>query len=337
MYMYQTAIIGLGNIGFRYDLDKKRKGVAGEGTKTHVSAYDKCPNTQLVGVVETDKMAGLSFSELYPQIPVYNSIEQFMANHRIDFVSICTPSENHYDTLKGLIPYPVKGVLCEKPIASTLNQAKEMVAICEEKGVLLTVNHGRRWHGAYLLAKGLIEGGEIGEIKAVTALYSGEVFNIGTHLFDTIRMLICREPETLSAVYCRSSIEKNDPSLSAWMEFEGGAHCTVVATGVREDLVFEIDLIGSEGRIKILNNGEKIEWYVFQDSSIYSGFREPYMKNLSSAKMEDVLLEAVKENIRVFEGKRENPACSGYDGLKALEMSYLLNQSAQMGGKPIKI
>ena len=332
--MYKTAVIGLGNIGFKYDLDKERQGVAGKGIKTHVSAYQRSNNTELSGVIEVDDKTIDIFKTIYPNVRTYKSISQLMCSQNIDFISICTKTESHSQILKEIIKYPIKGILCEKPIANNLIDAQSMITLCEERDILLTINHGRRWHGAYLVAKKLLENGKIGKVKAVTSIYSGEVFNIGTHLFDTIRMLIQKNPLTLSGVF-HSSINNSDPSISGWIEFEDNIHCTVTTNGTRMNMVFEIDIIGSEGRIKILNNGGKIELSMFQDSLIYGGFRELVLMDQPLIESKDVLMEAVQENIIIFEKEKNKSNCSGHDGYKSLEMSVGLLKSAEMGGSPV--
>lgn len=334
--MYKTAVIGLGNIGFGYDLDIKRKGVAGKGIKTHVSAYQKCSFTKLEGAVEIDNEAKSSFNSIFPNIPVYKSIDQLMSNHDIDFLSICTPSSNHYKTLMEVVKYPIKGILCEKPIALSLKDAHEMVTICKRKNILLTINHARRWHSNYLLAKEIIQTGEIGSIKAITAFYSGEIFNIGTHLFDAIRMLIDKYPILVSGLATPNASNKTDPSIFGWIQFEDDIQCVINTNGIRKDMVFEIDIIGTGGRIKVLNNGENVDKYVLQESEIYSGFRELVLTNLLSRDKQDVLFEAVCENINVFEGRKESD-CSGIDGLISLNICFSLLKSSHMQGTPIKL
>ena len=334
--MYRAAVIGLGNIGFKYDLDKERQGVAGKGIKTHVSAYQRSNNTELSGVIEVDDKTINKFKTIYPNVRTYKSISQLMCSQNIDFISICTNTESHSQILREIIKYPIKGILCEKPIANNLENARAMITLCEERDILLTINHGRRWHGTYLAAKKLLENGKIGKVKAVTSIYSGEVFNIGTHLFDIIRMLIQKNPSVVSGVF-HSSINNSDPNISGWIEFEDNIHCTLITNGARKNMIFEIDLIGTEGRIKILNNGEKIELYFFRESMIYTEFRELSAIDCPPIENKDVLLEAVQENIKIFEGTKNGSNCTGYDGYKSLEMSISLQQSAQMNGKPVEV
>tara|TARA_B100000315_G_C14469725_1_gene537719 strand:+ start:75 stop:1085 length:1011 start_codon:yes stop_codon:yes gene_type:complete len=334
--MYRAAVIGLGNIGFKYDLDETRKGIAGKGIKTHVSAYQNSKHVDLSGVVEIDDQSINKFKSKYPSISVYKSVSQLMMKEKIDFISICTPAESHSQILNEIIKYPIKGILCEKPIADNLVDARSMINLCEKREVLLTINHGRRWHGTYLAVNKLLGNGKIGKIQSVNSIYPGEVFNIGTHLFDAIRMLIQKNPLMLSGFFYPSS-NSTDPSISGWIEFEDNIHCTVTTNGTRLNMIFEIDLIGSEGRIKILNNGSKIELYMFQDSLIYGGFRELVLMDQPLIESKDVLMEAVQENIKIFEKEKNKSNCSGHDGYKSLEISFNMLKSAKLDGEPVEL
>ena len=71
---YSAAVIGLGNIGFKFSCDQKRK-----GTWTHVDAYAGCPSTALVGAVEIDKETIDLFHLKYPDIPVYSTVKDLFS------------------------------------------------------------------------------------------------------------------------------------------------------------------------------------------------------------------------------------------------------------------
>ena len=328
--VYKTAVIGLGNIGFQLNLDNLRK-----GTWSHVSAYGKCEKTELVGAVEVNDGKINLFKQQYKNVPVFKTTKELMGNLSIDIVSICTPTESHYHILKEVLEYPVKGIFCEKPLASTIEEAKELVQKCKNKQVLLSVNHTRRWDERYLYVKKIIQGGKIGNIKAINALYPGQVFNIGTHLFDTIRMLIQENPETVSGI--SFNLENNDPNISGWIQFGKHIPCTVIATGKREALIFEVDVIGTEGRVRILENGEKIELFSFVESLRYSGYRELSVVPVNTPQTKDRLVEAVTDIVKVIDGEKSEANCTGKDGLYALAMSLAMLESAKKQGILVKV
>lgn len=330
MRRLKAAVIGLGNIGFKFNLDPLRK-----ITWSHVAAYERCRLTELVGALEINRERSRLFKRCYKHIPVFRTVKELMDNAHVDIVSICTPTATHYRVLKDLARYSIRAIFCEKPIATTLKDAEKMVSLCKRKGIVLAVNHIRRWDNNYLSAKRFVENGQVGDIKTVTASYSGQVFNIGTHLFDTIRMLISKDAKVVSSFF--SSKVDSDPNISGWVKFEGDLPCTVAVTGKRRDLVFDIDVIGDKGRIRITENGERIERFSFAKSKRYSGYRELSPMPTRPVVRRDRFVEAIRDIVMVIDGRKENVNCLGADGLAALSLSLAMVKSAKKDGKPVKV
>ena len=329
MSKLKAVVVGLGNIGFQFNLDNLRR-----GTWTHVDAYDSFRGTELVGALEIDKDKTRTFKRYHRDIPVFKTIKELMRETSADIVSICTPTKTHYAILKELAQHPVKAIFCEKPIADTVNQAEEMVRLCKSKGILLAVNHTRRWDENYRFVKKAVQSGAIGTVNAVNALYPAQVFNMGTHMFDTVRMLIGKNAVKVSGFFVGE--KKPDPDISGWIKFEDDIFCSISATGKREDLIFEIDIIGDEGRIRIVDNGAKIEQYSFMKSRRLAGYRELFSINAPKIKEKDRFGEAIRDIALVVKGKKKKVNCSGEDGLASLALSNAMRISAEAGGKPQK-
>jgi predicted dehydrogenase len=323
----KAAVIGLGGIGFRLGLDPLRK-----ATWSHVAAYEKSARTCLSAAAEIDDTKIEIFRSRHKNdIPVFRSVEELMEKSRPEIVSICTPTPTHGPILKKIARYPVKAIFCEKPIAPSAREAGEMVKLCAENGIALAVNHWRRWDSNYIFARRNIREGGIGRVRAVHAFYTNKVYNIGTHLFDAIRMLIEKDAVEVSGL--SSDPGKSDPAVSGWIRFEGGLYATVISTGRREDLIFEIDVIGDGGRIRVVENGARVERFKFLPSRQYSGYREPYPVRMSNIRKRDGFVDAVDEIVSVIDGKKKSPSCSGRDGLEALSMAGALHESSKKGRK----
>ena len=305
--VFQAAVIGLGNIGFKFSYDAKRK-----GTWSHVDAYTACPSTVLAAAVEIDKSTTDLFCAKYPDVPVYATVKELFSEHRIDIASICVPTRLHYPIFREIIGYDIKAVFCEKPLSGAASESQEMVDLARAKKIVLAVNYTRRWQNSYILAKKLVDEGKIGKIRAVTALYPGQIFNIGSHLFDTVRMITGITPRSFSTVIVRPG---PDPSVSGWMDCDKDIHFSFIATGKREDLIFEIDVIGDEGRLRILNNGDIVEFSLFQECGRYSGYRELVRQDLPVIRENDRFADAICNIAGVLDGTDLSVLCSGEDGL----------------------
>lgn len=129
----------------------------------------------------------------------------------IDIVDICTPNDTHAEIAIAAAKAG-KHVMCEKPMAMTVEDAEAMLAAARETGVVTMVSYNYRHTPALQMAKRLIEEGRIGEIRTFRGYYlqdwgadpkaplswrynkakagSGALGDIGTHVIDAARLLV---------------------------------------------------------------------------------------------------------------------------------------------------
>jgi len=106
-----------------------------------------------------------------------------------DVVSVCTGNTTHAPLTIQAAHAGVRGVYCEKPMASNIKDAREMVATCLKTNTKLVVNHQRRLGADLVKMKGLIADGAIGEVKLIRGRCAGDILSDGTHLVDSIMWL----------------------------------------------------------------------------------------------------------------------------------------------------
>lgn len=322
---YRAAVVGLGNIGFLFDLDARR-----EKTWSHTSAYLKCPETELVAAVEPDPGKTALFAERHPNVPVYPDLDGLFSNHAPDLVSICTPTSTHRGLLEAVLSRPVRGVFCEKPFGRDAAECRDMLALADRAKAVIAVNHTRRWESSFIRAAELIAGGGIGAVRAMHAYYPGQIYNIGTHLYDALRMLAGSDPRAVGGFL--TGPECDDPSVSGMMLFDV-FQCAIQATGKREDLVFEVDVIGDRGRLKIVENGYVLELFRFEDSPRYSGYRELVPVPVPELEDNDRFLDAVRDIVQAMDRPGRRVKCSAEDGYYAVHIAEEFLASARAGGQ----
>jgi predicted dehydrogenase len=84
----------------------------------------------------------------------------------VDVVDICTPTHLHYEMVLQAAA-ACKHIICEKPLARTVEQAEHMIAACQQAGVKLLVAHVVRFFPEYAQAKAIVDRGEIGRVGVV--------------------------------------------------------------------------------------------------------------------------------------------------------------------------
>ena len=327
------AIIGLGNIGFRFELDPKRK-----NTWTHMGAYTKCKDTHVVGAVEMNPEHIKAFGKAYPDIPVYANVKELFAHHTVDLVSICVPTKEHFSVFSEVMNFNPKAVFCEKPLSGTIGESKKMVSVSQRKNIIVAVNYTRRWQSAYMMVRDIIRQGKVGDLAVVNAVYTGHIYTVGSHLFDTVLMLTRATPLGVSAVTIQQGV---DPRISGWFMLKKKSDEDIFfsfsSAGKREDLIFEIDVIGTEGRIRITDNGSRLELFIFEESNQYSGYRELVPKEIRPPADNDRFADAVCDIVQVMEGKQKKVQCSEEEALLVDKMIGMAISSARKAGMPEKI
>jgi len=141
-------------------------GVGFMGT-THAAGWAETP-AEIVGFTAETLTEAVNISEKYETHP-YRSLEDMLPD--VDVVDICSPTHLHHEmALKAAAAG--KHIICEKPLARTTKQAREIVAACQKAGVQLLVAHVVRFFPEYALAQSAVAGGQIGR-PGVIRLHRG--------------------------------------------------------------------------------------------------------------------------------------------------------------------
>lgn len=318
--VYRAAIVGCGRVGCFFDDDRKRRGIW-----THAGAYAACPRTELVALADLNPETLEKAGRRWGVKRIYPVLSALLKAESVEILSVCTPSNSHAEAVRAAAAAGARAVWCEKPMTVSLTEAQDLLEM--ENAPIIAVNHIRRWDHAYEVAREHLRKGRLGKLLGVTAWYTHGISNIGSHLLDILRFLL-GEPSWIWAVPDRS--EDPDPTLSGAIGWEAGFSCQVVGCG-RDFLLFEIDLVGTEGRMRVSGNGSRVEVWRMEPSARYSDYREPGNATLLwEGEDERRMLSVVEEIVRCLE-EGGSPRCSVKDGLKAIEMVSAFLQSARSG------
>lgn len=325
--MPSAAIVGLGRIGFGFSLDAKRRGVW-----THAAAWRRSGAARLAGAVDVDPARRRAFAAAHCDATAYPSLAALLKSGVPEVLSVCTPTDTHLRFVRQAAEAGVKSILCEKPIAASTTEAAAMIRACRRQATVLAVNHTRRWEAAYVRARDIVRRGRMGRVRSVSARYPGEIFNVGTHLIDAIRMVSGLDPVT--AIGRSPDPVAADPHVSGFLVLDSGAAAVLACHGAPRDLLFEIDVVGSAGRLRLIENGRKTTLELFRASPRYSGYREPRRAPLKPASGGDRFIAAVRDAAAAARDRRRRPSCTGEDGFAALAAAEALAASARDGGRP---
>lgn len=179
------------------------------------------PRFKLKTAVERSKNEAQEFD---PAIENARSIDELLSDESIDLVFICTPNDTHFQYAMDALENG-KHVVIEKPFSATEVEAKQLVALAKEKGLILTAYQNRRWDSDFLTIKKIFDEGKLGDIVEYECRYDrfrpvvpteswkekkvdvgGNLYNLGPHLLDQALVLF-GAPETVTATV--SSVRPN--------------------------------------------------------------------------------------------------------------------------------
>ena len=243
-------------------------GCRGRGTAA-ATGYRAHPRTELVGLCDLIKDRVDAMGERFNVSARYTDMDKMIAQTEPDIVAIPTGTEFHYGLCMRALEYGVN-IDVEKPMCIDLEQADDVMAKAQEKGVLIAVHHQGRVCTSMKAAEKAVQAGRIGDIRYIygsgKGYYAGYgLMNIGTHTINDIINFTghCRSV-TAIGLTDGHRITPNDvvPSangmgtiacedITADLQFDNGVTATLLQHRFSpvDSTAYGIDIYGSEGRI----------------------------------------------------------------------------------------
>ena len=162
-------------------------------------------NIEFSGILEIDKDLHKKISEDYPEIPIFNSIDEIGDDH--DAAIVSTPATTHFSIGQSLLEKGLH-VLIEKPLATTIDDCEKLIKIAEDKQLKLMVGHTYLYNASVIKIKELIDSGEIGKLLTIHSerLNLGQIrqdinvmWNLAPHDFSIISYLVGSYPVSVLA------------------------------------------------------------------------------------------------------------------------------------------
>ena len=170
---YRVGIIGCGSIAQR-----------------HTKAYQSVSGFQLAAAAEPNPETARTFQETFAIPTMYADPEEMLRKESLDVVSVCTWHGLHAPQTLMAAEHGAKAVLCEKPMAVSLDEADQMIAACRTSGTKLAIGHQRRFYPGWTEARQFVGKGVIGKPTMVTGYVVDGLLNTGSHVIDGMRYVL---------------------------------------------------------------------------------------------------------------------------------------------------
>ena len=228
-----------------------RLGVVGMGRAFTVMlpTFIKDPRIKLVAGADPRREPQQQFERDFGG-PAFDSCELLLNGSDIDIVYLATPAELHVEQIKKIVAAG-KHVLLEKPMALTIEDAQRINNLVEKAGVHLIVGHSHGFNKPIEKSRELIESGEFGRLKMLTALNftdfmyrprrpdelltekgGGVIFSQAAHQIDIIRILGGGCLKSIQANTGNWDLDrKTEGAYNAFLTFEDGITATAMYSG----------------------------------------------------------------------------------------------------------
>ena len=332
-----VCMIGAGRIGLKLEFDPKRVKPA-----SHFGMWLKDKNFDLRAISDKKKIERKYLKNIGRKILLYKNFEKMISEQKPKIVSISTWKDTHYMIAKKCIDMGLKVIILEKPLANNLNQARKLIDQINKKKVKVLVNHRRRYDDDIINLKHKLKNGIIGEIIQVSSFYVYGLLTTGTHLIDTLRMLLSDINGDVEKVVGFENVKSNfkpkdDKNYDAVLQFKNGLKATMQSLDMKSYDNFDIHIFGKKGKILVSGIGRDILFYKIISSPEHSGFTELSLnyKRLNNSKPR---LQFKKLSMNAYDCLLNNskPLCSADDSFRDIIINKII-QSSKKGSKKLKV
>ncbi len=336
-------------------------GIVGCGmiSKFHCQAIAEVHGAKFIGCVSSRESSSRQLAETFGGI-AFRTLDEMLADPKIDIVSICTPSGAHLEPAIAAAKAG-KHVIVEKPLEITLQRCDKIIQICRDHDLRLTTIFPSRFHAANLTLKQAIDAGKFGRLTVADVMVKwfrtqayydsgqwrgtwsldggGALMNQAIHSVDLLTWLMGPVAELTAhvATLAHDRIEVEDVATAS-LKFVNGALGVIVATTAAfPGMLKKIEIHGSQGSAVIEEEG--ITSWMFSnmtaaDKKIATKLQTKSATGGGAADPSAIGHSAHAAQIRDFVAALNNgtaPAIAGAEGRRSVEIILAIYQAAETG------
>ena len=309
-----------------------------------IRAINTQPDSHVAAIMSRSADRGRRIAQQYNIPRSFQRVEDIVCDPAVDVIYICTTNERHKaETLAAAAAG--KHVLCEKPLALTLEDARKMVVACRQAGVVMGTNHHLRNGVTHRTLRRLIKDGVIGKPLAARVFHAvslpvnlrtwrikdpatgaGVILDVTVHDADTLRFVLDDEVEEVMACSAQQGLAKSglEDSVMGVMRFCSGLIAQFHDAFTIAHAGTGLQVHGTEGSLFA-------EEVMTQEPLGHIYLRRGTEKeDIPIAPPEDLYIRAVRTFNDALDGQGR-PAATDDDGLRSLAIALAVLQSTKTG------
>jgi len=328
--IFAVAVVGLGRIGAGYEPWKSASGKT-VVIRNHVDAILATPGLKLTAVAEADQERYLEMEadERFCEVSLYQNLEGLPSD--LDIICIATPTAERMRDVAGAIEKTPKLLVVEKPLACTLEDARQLVNAATAKNIDVVVNFPRRLDAEFEKIRKNIRQMP----RKVIIRYGKGLKNYASHAVDWLLHWY----GAVRAVQAFGDFQPSeDPNFSFVCRMEAGFDAVFLGLdGLIYDQ-FEIDVIFDDRVLELKNSGiEKISRRPVEDRYIKGYPQLGDAELLSQPRSIGGLIELYQALVEQLKGRKSNVACYAPWALAGMEVLDAVERSATVKGCQIEL
>jgi predicted dehydrogenase len=316
-----------------------RAAVIGAGAmgRHHVRVYHELDEVDIVAVADPDPDRRQAVARRFP-VQCWPDVAQLLAAEELDLVSVAVPSQQHRQVASAAIEAGLP-VLVEKPLASTAEEARTLIALAERRGVLLTVGHVERFNPAVLELRRRLAAGQLGRVFKIKARRLGPfpervrdvgvVIDLATHDPDLMAWLIGAPVTRVYAETARQIHTAHEDLLLGQLRFADGTIGSLDIDWLTPTKVRELIVTGERGMFVVNYLTQELYFYAndaadsrWEALGILTGVSEGNMTRIRIERREPLAAELAAFVAAVRDGAPLQVTAA--DGLAALQLAEAL-------------
>ena len=307
-----VLVIGCGNIAGYFENTKLKYPL------THAGAYKKNErNFRLSACLDIVKKKSIKFKKKWNFENAYSSFETLRKDFkRFDVISVCVPSNDHYDLLDVILEFKPLIVFCEKPLTMNLNDSQKIIQKYKSNKIPLAVNYTRRWCKDIIRLKTDLSKKKNGKIISITGQYNKGLFNNGSHMIDLFSYLFGKLRVRWTGKH-QYDYWKDDPSISFILETKDNLNIMVNALDYSYYPLFEIQIYTEKSIIEMIDSGH--QWIIRKINKRHINDKNKLKK--IEGNINQSMDNSIK-NIVKYLKKETSLRCSGDDALNTQRICH---------------
>ncbi|MBS0656740.1 MAG: Gfo/Idh/MocA family oxidoreductase [Verrucomicrobia bacterium] len=223
----------------------------------HIRVFSQLRDCEVAAISDLSERRLAEVGEMFPQVRRYRDHRELLADPALTAVVIVTPTKSHYAIVREALEAG-KHVLCEKPLCTAAEEGRELVELARARGLTLMVGHIFLFNAGLLKVKELVEAGEVGAIRSLTAVRTNlgpvrsdvnAAWDLASHDIAIFNWLLDAEPlevQAMGAAFIQPGVED---VVNISLKYPGGVLASIQCSWLDPKKVRQVTLVGSRRMI----------------------------------------------------------------------------------------